>query len=91
MFETGRASQKRWCEVSFADVPVTDAEIKLVVAMLGGADGIRRKLAKLGIIRPTTMLLLSHRRIQLMHRIRKGQFGLWRLRVQGGTAPIIHS
>jgi len=61
--------------------------------MLGGADHIRRKLANSGSIRPTTMLLLlSHRRIQLMRRIRKGQFGLWRLRVQGGgTAPIIHS
>jgi hypothetical protein len=39
-----------------------------------------------GSIRQTTMPLLSHRRIELMHRIRKGQFGLWRLRVQGGTA-----
>jgi transposase-like protein len=27
--------------------------------------------------------------IELMHRIRKGQFGLLRLRVQGGTAPGI--
>ena len=27
--------------------------------------------------------------IELMHRIRKGQFGLWRLRVQGGTVPEI--
>lgn len=27
--------------------------------------------------------------IELMHRIRKGQFCLWRLRVQGGTAPGI--
>ena len=27
--------------------------------------------------------------IELMHRIRKGQFGLQRLRVQGGTAPEI--
>jgi hypothetical protein len=33
------ASQKRRCEVSF----------KLIIAMLGGADRIRRKLAKLGI------------------------------------------
>jgi transposase-like protein len=28
--------------------------------------------------------------IELMHRIRKGQFGLLRLRVQGGTAPGIY-
>ena len=41
--------RNRWREVSFADVPVTDAEIKLVVAMLGGADGIRCKLAEFGI------------------------------------------
>ena len=27
--------------------------------------------------------------IELMHRIRKGQFGLWRLRVHGGTVPGI--
>jgi hypothetical protein len=29
--------------------------------------------------------------IELMHRIRKGQFGLWRLRVQGGTALEIRN
>jgi transposase-like protein len=27
--------------------------------------------------------------IELMHRVRKGQLGLWRLRVQSGTAPEI--
>jgi transposase-like protein len=27
--------------------------------------------------------------IELMHRIRKGQFGLWQLRVHGGTVPGI--
>ena len=27
--------------------------------------------------------------IELMHRIRKGQFGLWRLGVHGGAAPAI--
>jgi hypothetical protein len=82
------ASQKRWREVSFADVPVTDVEINLSlpcsVAPMASAASWRNS----GSIRPTTMLLLlSHRRIQPMHRIRKGQFGLWRLRVQGGTAP----
>jgi hypothetical protein len=43
------ASQKRCCEVSCADVPFTDAESNLSLPLLGGADGIRRKLAKLGI------------------------------------------
>jgi hypothetical protein len=52
---------------------------------------IKQRIAVMLGFKPFRNAVITIAGIELMHCIRKGRFGLWRLRVQGGTAPEIRN